>query len=122
MGPAAYQHKRVQRVFSPERQEKLRAHFAKHGFLTIVVGRHTPVLRAPVFFLAGASKVPFWKFLLADAVSAAITVPIVVTLGFYFGEHLEDIRRIIHEAQWVIVAVVALGAAAWFLWRHKRTA
>ncbi len=87
MGPAAYQTKRVQKVLSPERQEKLRAHFAKHGFLTIVVGRHTPVLRAPVFFLSGASNVPLWKFLLADAVSAAITVPIVVTLGFYFGEH-----------------------------------
>jgi membrane protein DedA with SNARE-associated domain len=122
MGPAAYQLKRVQKVLSPERQEKLRAHFAKHGFLTIVVGRHTPVLRAPVFFLSGASKVPFWKFLLADAVSAAITVPIVVTLGFYFGEHLDEIRRIMHEVQWVLVAAVALGAAAWFLWRRKRTA
>jgi len=122
MGPAAYQHKRVQRVLSPERQERLRAHFAKHGFLTIVVGRHTPVLRAPVFFLAGASKVPLWKFLLADAVSAAITVPIVVTLGFYFGEHLDEIRRILHEVQWVLVAAVALGAAAWLLWRRKRTA
>jgi membrane protein DedA with SNARE-associated domain len=122
MGPAAYQLKRVQKVLSPARQEKLRAHFAKHGFLTIVVGRHTPVLRAPVFFLSGASKVPFWKFLLADAVSAAITVPIVVTLGFYFGEHLDEIRAIIHRAQWVIVAAVALGVAAWFLWRRKRTA
>jgi membrane protein DedA with SNARE-associated domain len=122
MGPAAYQTKRVRRVLSPERQEKLRAHFAKHGFLTIVVGRHTPVLRAPVFFLAGASHVPFWKFLLADALSAAITVPIVVTLGFYFGEHLDEIRAIIHRAQWVIVAAVALAATAWFLWRRKRTA
>ena len=28
MGPAAYHHKRVQKVLSPERQEKLRAHFA----------------------------------------------------------------------------------------------
>jgi membrane protein DedA with SNARE-associated domain len=120
MGPAAYQHKRVQRVLSPERQERLRAHFAKHGFLTIVVGRHTPVLRAPVFFLAGASKVPLWKFLLADAVSAAITVPIVVTLGFYFGEHLDEIRRILHEVQWVLVGVVALGALLWFWWRHRR--
>src|SRR5438105_9331793 len=55
VGPAAYRHPKVQKVISPERQEKLRGHFARHGFLTIVVGRHTPVLRAPIFFLSGAS-------------------------------------------------------------------
>ncbi|MCA1827089.1 MAG: DedA family protein [Myxococcales bacterium] len=119
MGPAAYDHKRVQKVLSRERQQKLQKHFAKHGFLTIVVGRHTPMLRAPIFFLSGASQVPLWKFLLADAVSAAITVPVVVTLGYYFGEHLDDVRRIIHKVQWVIVAVVALAVIGW-LWRRHR--
>src|SRR2546428_5144984 len=41
MGPAAYAQRWVQRLLSPERQEKLRQHFARHGFLTIIVGRHT---------------------------------------------------------------------------------
>jgi membrane protein DedA with SNARE-associated domain len=122
MGPAAYSQKWVQKVLSPERQEKLRAHFARHGFLTIVVGRHTPVLRAPVFFLSGASHVPLWKFALADAVSAAITVPIVVTLGYLFAEHLDDIRAKIHGVQWVIGGVVALGVVAWLVWRRRRKA
>ena len=121
MGPAAYLQPRVQKVLSVERQEKLRSHFARHGFLTVVVGRHTPVLRAPVFFLAGASGVPLWKFVLADAVSAAITVPIVVTLGFYFGEHLDDVRRIIHQVQWFILGAVALGLLVYFFfWRRRR--
>lgn len=122
MGPAAYLHPRVQKLLSVERQERLRVHFAKHGFLTIVVGRHTPVLRAPIFFLSGASGVPLWEFVLADAISAAITVPIVVTLGFYFGEHLDDIRRIIHQVQWFLVAALAVLAAAYFLWRRRRAA
>jgi membrane protein DedA with SNARE-associated domain len=120
MGPAAYQQKWVQKVLSPERQEKLREHFAKHGFLTVVVGRHTPMLRAPVFFLAGASKVPLWKFALADAISAAITVPVVVTLGYLFAEHLDDIRRKIHELQWVIGGVVAVGLLGYLIWRRRR--
>jgi len=122
IGPAAYQARRVQKVLSAERQEKLRSHFARHGFLTVVVGRHTPMLRAPIFFLAGASGVPFWKFLLADAISAAFTVPLVVTLGYKFAEHLDDIRQAIHHVEWIIVAAVAVGGAAFFLWRRRRAA
>src|SRR5690349_15682666 len=93
LGPAAYQHPKVARHLSPDRREKLRAHFHKHGFLTVVIGRHTPMLRALVFFLAGASELRWWKFLVADALSAAVTVPIVVSLGYYFGDHLEEVRR-----------------------------
>lgn len=119
MGPAAYRTERVQKVLSVERQTKLRNHFERHGFWTIVVGRHTPVLRAPIFFLSGASRIPLWKFLVADAVSAAITVPAVVTLGYFFGGHLDDIRKEIHHVQWVIAGLVAVGGLFWF-WHRRR--
>ena len=119
MGPRAYAAPVVQKALSLERQEKLRAHFERHAFLTVVVGRHTPFLRAPVFFLAGASGVGFWKFVLADAVSAAITVPLVVTLGFYFGAHLDQVRAHLHQVQWVLGGLVACGLLFWF-WRRGR--
>ncbi len=119
MGPRAYAAPLVQKALSPERQEKLRLHFARHSFLTIVVGRHTPFLRAPVFFLAGASGVGLGKFVLADALSAAITVPAVVTLGYYFGNHLDLVREHIHEVQMVLGAVIAGGLLIWF-WRKRK--
>jgi membrane protein DedA with SNARE-associated domain len=122
IGAAAYDHPRVVKHLSRARQEKLRQHFERHGFLTIVVGRHTPMLRAPIFFLAGASRLPLWKFLLADALSSAVTVPIVVTLGFYFGEHLDDLRAKIHQVQWIAVAAVAVGIVIWWVVRRKRSA
>jgi membrane-associated protein len=122
MGPAAYGHRMVRKHMSPQRQEKLRVHFARHGFWTIVVGRHTPMLRAPIFFLAGASRVPLWKFALADAVSAAVTVPIVVTLGYEFAEHMDEIRAKIHHAQWLIAAVLAFSLAGLWFWRRRRRA
>jgi membrane protein DedA with SNARE-associated domain len=122
MGPAAYRHRMVQRHLSLERQEKLRMHYARHGFLTVIVGRHTPMLRAPIFFLAGASRLPLWKFLLADALSAAVTVPIVMWLGFQFGEHLDDIRRVLHRVQWSAAAAVALAIVlVWLLRRRAKT-
>ena len=119
LGPAAYNHPRVRKHISPERQEKLRAHFARHGFLTVVVGRHTPMLRGVVFFLAGASGVPLWKFLLADGLSAAVTVPLVVSLGYYFGDHLDDVRRLLHGFEWAAAAVVLLGLGIWWLVRRR---
>lgn len=120
MGPAAYRHRMVLRVFSVEKQEKLREHFARHGFWTVVVGRHTPMLRAPMFFLAGASKVPILKFLLADALSAIVTVPLVFLLGYYFGEHLDDIRRLMHKVHYALGAAVLLALAAFIWWRRRR--
>jgi membrane protein DedA with SNARE-associated domain len=119
LGPRAYDHKLVRRVFSREREKKLYDHFGRHGFWTVVVGRHTPGLRAPIFFLAGASDVRFWKFLVADMMSAAVTVPIVVTLGYYFGEHLDELRSLIHRVQWAVAAaVVVIVVALWV--RHRR--
>jgi len=120
LGPAAYEHRLVRKVISPERATRLRSHFARHGFWTVVVGRHTPGLRAPVFFLSGASGVRFGTFLLADALSAAVTVPLVVTLGYLFGEHLDDIRRKLHEAHWIAGGVALLGAGVWWFLRKRR--
>ena len=120
LGPKAYEHRHVRKVLSPDRAEKLRSHFARHGFWTVVVGRHTPGLRAPIFFLAGASGVGFPKVLLADMLSAAVTVPLVVTLGYLFGEHLDDIRRLLHRMHWAIFAAALAGAAVWWFVRRRR--
>jgi membrane protein DedA with SNARE-associated domain len=122
LGPRAYAARLVQKALTPERQEKLRGHFARHGMLTVVVGRHTPGLRAPIFFLAGASGVPAWKFLLADALSAVVTVPLVVTLGYKFAEHLPEVRAKIHDVQWALFAAVAAAVAIYLLVRRRRSA
>jgi membrane protein DedA with SNARE-associated domain len=119
LGPAAYNHPRVRKHLSPERQEKLRAHFQRHGLLTVVVGRHTPLLRAPIFFLAGASGVPLWKFLLGDGLSAAFTVPLVTSLGYFFGDHLDDIRHKLRGFEWGAAAVILVVAALWWFFRRR---
>lgn len=120
LGPRATAQPWVRRAITPAREEQLRVHFQKHGALTVIVGRHLPVARAPIFFLAGANGVPLWKFVLADAVTAAVTVPLVTWLGFKFGEHLDELRARIHHAEWVIAAVVVVVALALWLWRRRR--
>jgi len=121
LGPKAYSSRLVQRLLSPQRQAQVRDHYARHGMLTVVVGRHTPGLRTAIFFLAGASGLPRWKFLLADAVSAAFTVPLVVTLGYQFAAHLDELRARMHHIEWIAGGVVVAAALVWlfFRWRGK---
>jgi membrane protein DedA with SNARE-associated domain len=121
LGPKAYSTRLVQRFLSPQRQAQVRDHYARHGMLTVMVGRHTPGLRTAIFFLAGASGLPRWKFLLADALSAAITVPVVVALGYQFAAHLDELRARMHHIEWIAGGVVAAAALVWlfFRWRGK---
>ena len=62
---------------------------------------------------------PLWKFLLADGLSAAVTVPLVVSLGYYFGDHLDDVRRRLHGFEWAAAAVILLGVGIWWLARRR---
>jgi membrane protein DedA with SNARE-associated domain len=77
-------------------------------------------LRAPIFFLAGASGVPLWKFLIADALSAVVTVPFVTTLGYKFAEHLPEIRARLHHLQWLAGGAVVVAVLIWLGVRHLR--
>src|SRR5438309_2367556 len=58
--------------------------------------------------------------LAADMLSAVVTVPIVVTLGYKFGEHLDDIRRVMHKVQWGIAAAVVVGLVIYLTRRRRR--
>ena len=53
--------------------------------------------------------------------SAAVTVPAVVTLGYLFGEHLDEIRRLIHKVQWGIAAAAILGLIIYLTRRRRRS-
>jgi membrane protein DedA with SNARE-associated domain len=122
LGPRAYEQRWVRRVLTEEREARLREHFARHGALTVMAARHTPLVRAVAFFLAGASGVRGWKFLLADAASALFTVPLWVWLGRLAGEHLDQMRARIHHVEWLLAAAVALAALVILLWRRRRLA
>lgn len=112
----------VQRIFTPERRRFVERHFRDHEFLTIAAARHASGLRLPVFATAGAMGVRTSTFLLADGLSALVSVPIVFSLGYLFSSQLQAVRHRLHEAELVGLALLLAFGLAWSVVRRRRGA
>ena len=98
----------------------------KHGGKTVFITRLTPLIRAPIYFTAGALKMPAWRFFVADMAGALISVPIVVLLGWGFSEQIEKLKDYAHDVQhlvkWgmAIAVVLIISLYVYFSIRQKR--
>ena len=72
------------------------------------MARFMPGLRTPLFFATGSYHVPFWKFFMLDGIAALISVPLWVYVGFLFGENLEELERVMRNAQAGIFTALGL--------------
>jgi membrane protein DedA with SNARE-associated domain len=89
--------------------DRLHAFMHRHGHLAIFYARFFAGFRALVYLSAGSLGVPPSRFFLYDLAGAAISVPVVVTLGYVFGEQIERVIHFIGGFQKVIWIVIALG-------------
>ncbi len=121
-GPRALESRAAQRVLTPARREKLERHFARHAFATVFVARHTGGVRFAAFALAGATGVRFTTFLLADGLSALLSVPVVVGAGYLFAHHLGHARRDVRLVELAVLAVALVGGWIAVKVRRRRVA
>jgi hypothetical protein len=89
----------------------------------VVIARYLPGLRAPTFFTAGHSRLPFWEFALFDGVAALISAPLWVCLGFYFGDDIEQAaRQASRFGHYILAGALAVAAGLAFRWLRRRRA
>ena len=88
--------------------DRLHAFMHRHGHLAIFYARFFAGFRALVYLSAGSLGVPPSRFFLYDLAGAAISVPVVVTLGYVFGEQIEKVIHYIGGFQKVLWIVIAL--------------
>jgi membrane protein DedA with SNARE-associated domain len=111
----------VRHVLTRARAEWLEAAYREHAMKTVAMARHVTGLRAAAFLTAGIARVPFWKFILADAAAAAVSVPLAFGLAYFFTHQINAILADVHRVErWLALAglvVVASGlvvyAARW---------
>lgn len=120
-GDVVLSHPHVRRLLSPTRQQKIERYFARYGNRTVFLVRHLAVLRAPTYLIAGAMKVPGWQFLLWDGLAALVSVPLMISLGYFFADHIEGLHHNLRRIEHWLGALVILTVATYLLHRYRET-
>ena len=113
----------VRLVLTPTRVQWLQAAYRRNAIKTIVTARLVMGLRAAAFLTAGMARVPFWKFIVADTGAAALGVPFLFGLAYFFMDEstaiVADVRRV---ERWLALAGLLVLAAVLVIsvWRGKR--
>jgi membrane protein DedA with SNARE-associated domain len=114
-------HKRFRKIVSPERLAALEDKFNKKGILVILIGRHLVGLRAQIFLAAGVMRMSALKFIMADAISAILTMAIMVGAGYIGGNNLEIIKRDITRYEHIGILLVIILLTIYLFFRYFKS-
>lgn len=120
LGPAVLDRRPVRKVLTTARRARIEAHLARHAFWTVAVARHLSGLRFLVFALAATHGVRTRTFLLADALSALVSVPLVVSAGYFGAHHLAAVHGRLRRVELAVVGLVVLAAVVLLVLRRMR--
>ncbi|NJK38626.1 MAG: DedA family protein [Oscillatoriales cyanobacterium RM1_1_9] len=116
---------RVGRLFRLQEEQlvEVRDRFSNNAARAVILGRFVALLRIFAGPLAGIAQMPYWKFLLCNAIGAVTWASVMVSLSYFVGQ-LVPLNQLI---AWVSqFALVALGLVVlWFvipIWLESRKA
>lgn len=119
-GRMIIEHKRFSKIVSPVALSRFEEKFTRRGALMVFLGRHFVGFRAPIFLIAGVMRISRPKFLIADGVSAIITVSITLGLGFLGGNSLMILKRDITRRDDILILALVILVASWIILRYFR--
>jgi membrane protein DedA with SNARE-associated domain len=96
------------------------AFFRRHGAKTIFFGRFIAVLRVTAAWLAGVSKMHWWRFFVYNALGGICWAVLVGLVAYYLGQAAgEAIGRYGLIGGAVIVVLLVIGALAYRFVRRR---
>ncbi len=111
-------------LLTPGTLQKAEGYFERFGSWTIFFARFITGLRVVGALAAGTCGMPWRRFLLANAGGALIWAVSISLLGFFFGENLRFLEKLLGRAG--LIALLALlvllvGAYSWRRWFRSGT-
>ena len=116
----AMRHPKLNKFLGGQREASFELAIQRHMFKVMVLARFMVGVRGPVYLAAGVARVPFRKFIVYDIVCATLVVGTFFAVAYIFGDHITDLLR---DAEWaftLIVILVLLIAALWWLRKAKQ--
>jgi membrane protein DedA with SNARE-associated domain len=99
------------RLLSPERFQKIEKNFHDYGIRILLIARILPGIRTPVFLSAGIVRLPFRKFLLADAIYAIPGVNLIFWLAYWLTDAFMNLlHRVESYRELAVVAILSFVA------------
>lgn len=109
---------RIIKAGTLERAEKF---FLRFGALAIFFSRFIfATIAAPLNVLAGASALPWRKYLPAEMAGQVVWATMYISLGYFLGDRIEQFFRIVDQANVTAISVATFGIVIFVLWLYGR--
>ena len=105
---------------TPERFDKVEGFISRQGPKVVVIARFVEGLRQFNGVVAGISGMPFHRFLVWNALGAALWVGVWSTGGYLAGDHIEAIASAISRYVVLAGAIAVLGLIGYVWFRRRR--
>ncbi len=117
-GRMVVEHKRFQKIISPDRLSKLEEKFKKGDVWVILIGRHFLGLRAQIFLVAGVMRMPAITFLIADATTALLTIALMGGIGYAGGNSIQILKKDLTRFEHIAIVVLMILFAGWLVFKY----
>ncbi|MFC4610385.1 DedA family protein [Streptomyces maoxianensis] len=111
--------RRPRRWMSSGRVARANALFLRRGGSAVFIGRFIGLVRSFVPFAAGASGMPYRRFLSYSSAASLIWGTGNVAAGFFLGS---SVTYVLHRVSWAGVAAAAVAILLCIQFRRRRTA
>lgn len=123
LGPKLFEKPWFKKRIHPSKISKVRVSLERRSLAMIFLARHLLYLRTVTFITCGAVKMGFGRFLIADAVAALISAPLMMGLGFVLSENADVALGFVETTKSILLLLLAITAfLALYIRRRMRRA
>ncbi|MBA4189900.1 MAG: hypothetical protein C0467_18100 [Planctomycetaceae bacterium] len=106
------------RVLAPEKRAKIEKGFADHGVKILLGVRLLPGIRGWVFVIAGSVRLPFWQFVLADAIYAIPIVNLMFWTAYWATDQIMVLVNQLDTYKSLVMSHLLAGVAGALVYKY----